>query len=79
MVLIVVARSEPALYQYIAGQYSHEPEVEVVVDRRHGERRQRHAPPSEERRRADRRQHQVDRLLGLQGWATVRRQPGPRR
>ena len=52
--LVVVRRDEPDLFSYLV-QHFQEPEVRVLLDRRHGERR-RHAPdPREERRSADRR------------------------
>jgi hypothetical protein len=53
--LVVVRRDEPALFSYLQ-QHFQEPEVTVVLDRRHGERRRRQEPrPAQDRRHQDRR------------------------
>ena len=72
-VIMVVARSESALYRYLHERFAEEPEVEVAVDRRHGERRQRHVPTQVERRQSNRRQRNVDALLKAVGWAVIGR------
>jgi hypothetical protein len=58
--LVVVRRDEPALFSYLK-QHFQEPEVTVVMDRRHGERR-RHQEPgrSDDRRLQDRRASEAD-------------------
>ncbi len=54
--LFIVAHDQPELCAHLAREFSGEPGVEVVLDRRHLERRER-APsgPVPERRSADRR------------------------
>ena len=53
--LVVVKRDEPALFNYLQ-QHFQEPEVTVVMDRRHGERRRRREPErADDRRGQDRR------------------------
>lgn len=52
--LVIVKRDEQPLYSYLQ-QHFQEPEVTVLVDRRHGERRRTGDGPPEERRRSDRR------------------------
>ncbi|MGH7265132.1 MAG: hypothetical protein ACREMB_09815 [Candidatus Rokuibacteriota bacterium] len=52
--LVVVKRSEPALFDYLR-QHFQEPEVTVLMDRRHGERRQEGSAAALDRRRQDRR------------------------
>lgn len=54
--LFLVSRHETGLYEDLLERFKGDTKVEVVVDRRRGERRnQQGREPSEERRRADRR------------------------
>lgn len=53
--LIVVARDQPALCDYLTRNFSGDAKVQVLLDRRRGERRQRVEPYEPERRRAERR------------------------
>jgi hypothetical protein len=55
--LFVVSRSETSLYQYLIERFIDDPNVEVILDRRRGERRRRGSPGLPERRQADRRTH----------------------
>jgi hypothetical protein len=58
--LVVVKRDEPALFGYLQDHFQ-EPEVTVVMDRRHGERRRRREPePPDDRRHRDRRASVAD-------------------
>jgi hypothetical protein len=52
--LVVVRRDELDLFSYLV-QHFQEPEVRVLLDRRHGERRRDTRSAREERRGADRR------------------------
>ncbi|HEV8307568.1 MAG TPA: hypothetical protein VGW35_07850 [Methylomirabilota bacterium] len=52
--VVVVRRDEPALFSYLH-QHFQEPEVTVVLDRRHGERRRSEETAPVDRRRKDRR------------------------
>lgn len=74
--LFIVARQQPDLYSYLRQEFSEEPDVCVIVDRRQGERRQavdRRASRSTDRRHADRRGNsEVDEQLGALGYAFVR-------
>lgn len=56
---VVVKRDEPDLFNYLQ-QHFQEPEVQVVMDRRVGERRRNERGTEEERRRRDRRVVQAD-------------------
>lgn len=38
--LFIVSRQQPDLYSYLSREFSAEPDVSVILDRRHGERRQ---------------------------------------
>ena len=70
--LLIVTRSEPLLYDYVKRTFAGEDTVEVVLDRRLGDRRLASTSPAEERRRADRRSSLAIRdRLRSPGWAVV--------
>jgi hypothetical protein len=71
-VIIVVARGENSLYRYTRGTFQGEPAVDVILDRRHAERRRRDVAPSVERRQRDRRTAQRVDLLKAHGWLVMR-------
>jgi len=54
--LFVVSRRNQDLHQYLRERFASDPAVEVILDRRIAQRRQRRLPVDAERRRADRRQ-----------------------
>lgn len=57
----IVARDQPELYEHLRARFEGDPSIQVIFDRREGERRQ-PAPESEcERRRAHRRWHPDNR------------------
>jgi hypothetical protein len=62
--LFIVARDDPGLYESLRREFADEPEVEVILDRRAGERR---TGPGDERRRRP----EVDERLQALGWAIV--------
>lgn len=53
--LVVTARNRADLYSYLRRQFSPDGEVQVLLDRRRGERRRRQESYESERRRGDRR------------------------
>jgi hypothetical protein len=53
--LFIVARGHDRLYHDLREQFAANAEVEVMVDRRHAERRQKQSTPDTERRGSDRR------------------------
>jgi len=74
-ILFIVSRGEPDLYGYVRGSFSGEDTVRIILDRRAGERRRRHAEPGADSRRGDRRSRPtIDRDLRAYGWAIVRPQ-----
>ena len=79
--LFIVARNNSKLASYLQQHFSGNTTVQVVVDRRFGERRQRAAEVAPERRRADRRARPyVDKELRLTSFAIVTlREPEPQR
>ena len=64
--LCIVRRDRPDLFEELREQFKDTPDVEVMFDRRIGERRRKGSPPAtDRRRRSDRRQyHNELRLLG---------------
>jgi hypothetical protein len=74
--LFIVARQQFDLYSYLAREFSGEPDVRVIIDRRQGERRQpseRRLPRSSDRRQAERRENaEVGTQLSSLGYAFVR-------
>jgi hypothetical protein len=54
--LIIVARDQPALCEYLTRNFAGDEKAQVILDRRRGERRQKVQPHEPERRRAARRQ-----------------------
>jgi hypothetical protein len=71
--IFVVARDQPVLFETLRREFSSDREIEVIMDRRHGERRQVVIPYAVERRRAERRLHNdAESQLKSLGWALVR-------
>jgi hypothetical protein len=70
--LFIVSRGNAKLASYLQHHFTGDATVQVVVDRRHGERRQQTADVATERRRADRRSRpHVDKELRLTSFAIV--------
>ena len=71
--LYIVAREQTALFAQLQRDLARMPEVEVVADRRHGERRQHRTPAAPERRLVDRRLASIEEDLARYGRAVVER------
>ena len=70
--LFVVAQDKPDLCDYLRGWFSGIPTVQVMLDRRQGERRQRAELNGPERRRGQRRnQKEIDAEIRQTGFAIV--------
>ena len=81
-VLLIVSRHNSTLYSYACSEFEGlGTDIDVVLDRRRGERRRRAivAETESERRQADRRAYAVDEDLRGIGWALIRRDAPPRR
>jgi hypothetical protein len=62
--LVIVSRQHPDLYVYLRDRFAAEGDVEVLLDRRLGERRREQTAVARERRREDRRSRSdIDALL----------------
>jgi hypothetical protein len=71
---MIVARDNASLYEYVSRQFSADRDsIEVVLDRRSGERRSATQTPSVERRHQVRRVRIVNDMLRTLGWALIRR------
>jgi hypothetical protein len=71
--LLVVQHDRQKLYEYAKRAFSGNSSVEVILDRRRGERRDAARPSGPERRRGDRRlMNEIDNHLRALGWAVVR-------
>lgn len=71
--VFVVSRQQPERYDFLKRAFSDEETVEIVLDRRRGQRRRESVTSDTERRRSDRRtmdrNGEIDRL----GWTLIRR------
>jgi len=71
--LFVVSRDALDHYEYLKRAFADDEKVEVILDRRSGERRKTSSAFQPERRRSDRRSRPlIDDRLRWQGWAMVR-------
>jgi hypothetical protein len=71
--ILVVARNQKGLYEYLRNDFAGDPEVKVVMDRRIGERRREAQEWKTERRNGDRRERPaLDEKLESIGFAVVR-------
>ncbi len=75
--LLIVARNQPDLWQYLKNNFAGDEKVEVILDRRRGERRQRVQAHEPERRRAERRREPgLDKDLTYRSFVIVRHRQG---
>lgn len=75
--LIVVSRQQSSLYQHLKREFADVKDVvEIVLDRRHSERRRLPAAVTEDRRSRDRRVRPVAEPLLRYGWVTIRTHAG---
>jgi hypothetical protein len=75
--LLIVTRNKPGLYEYVKRLVAKYPRIQVMLDRRRAERRERIGPIGGDRRRAERRSRpEVTDELRARGWAMTRRRAG---
>ncbi len=67
--LIIVARCEAGLWEYLRGAFSGDDKIEIVLDRRWSDWLSVEPQPVERRRQPD-----IDCKLGIEGFALTRRQ-----
>ena len=75
--LLIVARNQPDLCHYLKNNFAGDEKVEVILDRRRGDRRQGIQPHEVERRRGERR-HQpgTEKDLNYRSFVIVRQPHG---
>ncbi|HKB27119.1 MAG TPA: adenylate/guanylate cyclase domain-containing protein [Methylomirabilota bacterium] len=73
--LFIVARANTDLYDFLAQELSDARTIQVILDRRQGERRQPPGTSAEDRRQAERRRAQLDEDLRDWGLAVAPRRP----
>lgn len=69
--LCIVSRELPALYEHLKQEFSGEGEIQVIFDRRRGDRRSEKVAVSAERRRHDRRSQDLGANFQGLGWAFI--------
>ncbi len=75
VMLFIVARDQPSLYETLLREFGTERDVAVLYDRRIGERRRQQGSYPADRRRGERRvRPDVDAQLQSLGWVLVRRE-----
>ncbi|RPI09541.1 MAG: hypothetical protein EHM71_05760 [Zetaproteobacteria bacterium] len=75
--LVIAGRNHPDLYSYLRRQFAGDDKVQVLLDRRHEERRRRGDAHRPDRRRGDRRVGRVkDNGLNYHGFVVVRQFSG---
>lgn len=76
--LFIVSREQPGLFSYLLREFASEPEVTVILDRRHGARRtdQESDQGSADRQGERRQRAEIVGQLATLGYAFVRLAPG---
>ena len=74
--LLIVTRNQPDLWRYLKDNFAGDAKVEVILDRRLAERRQRVQPHDPERRQADRRRPGLDNDLRYRSLVIARQPQG---
>jgi len=71
--VFVVSRDNLEKFEELKREFANEEIVDVILDRRHADRRVRDVTPELERRHGDRRRREVQPQLQEKGWALIRR------
>ena len=71
--LCIVARRAQSTYALMKDTCASHADIEVVLDRRHGQRRRLSVPTRADRRGRERRFHKIDVVLRQLGWILVQR------
>ena len=71
--LFIVARRTQSTYDLMRDTCASHDDIDVVLDRRHGQRRRLSLPTRADRRGRERRSHKIDAVLRQLGWVLVER------
>ena len=75
--LFIVARNQPDLWHYLRRDFAEDEEIQVLLDRRRGDRRQRYQGQEPERRGGNRRrQPSIDNDLRYRSFVVLHQQQG---
>ena len=74
--LYIVSRRNQVVYADLTRTFTNDPNVGVILDRRHGERRQRAAPHRVDRRVRERRSLNIEEHLLRLNWAVADERSG---
>ena len=69
--LLIIARRDPLMYETMKRSFAGYADVDVVLDRRHRERRWQTIPIALNRRARERRTADIDALLRQLGWVIM--------
>ena len=75
--LFIVARRVPTTYATMKDTCRRYDDIEVILDRRHGQRRRLALPTAADRRVHDRRSRKIDVVLRQLGWVVVTQTADP--
>jgi hypothetical protein len=70
--LIIVSRDRPELYERLKREFAGQRNIEVMLDRRRGERRRAKSESASERRARERRSKEEAAALATQGFVRIR-------
>jgi hypothetical protein len=72
--LFIISRRVPLTYTTMRDTCEGQTDIEIILDRRHAQRRRLAVPARADRRVHDRRSLQIDALLKQLGWVFVKQQ-----
>ena len=75
--LFIVARRVPTTYATMRDSCQRYDDIEVILDRRHGQRRRLALPTAADRRVHERRSRKIDLVLKQLGWVVVTQTADP--
>jgi len=70
-ILLIVARDHPLTYATLKQSFAGRAHIDVILDRRHAQRRRLVLPTEVDRRQRDRRSFNIDALLRRLQWVIV--------
>jgi len=71
--LFIIARRDPFLHGSLKDRFADHADIDVILDRRHAQRRRQVIPTEVDRRLRGRRTVHIDALLRQMGWVVVER------
>lgn len=75
--LFIIARRGPQTYATLKERFASHSDIDVILDRRHAQRRRTALPTETDRRVQERRSLKIDTVLRQLGWVVVERTNDP--